>query len=193
MLVLEAKWGGGRCPLNALPKGRAFAFSSPDNAIIEQLETLTNGETPALLQLDAKDFAAAHPAAGGSCRTSRSENPARSRSRKTPLKLPLRATLEANGEIVLSLKDKPAALVMAGDWVWQNNSLQPLGLPAAAERNFSRAGARDARAGAAVPQPALAAIIRQRAAWRRISSWKISRWNRRRRAFCSRSRAVSRN
>ena len=27
MLVLEAKWGGGRCPLNALPKGRTFAFS----------------------------------------------------------------------------------------------------------------------------------------------------------------------
>ena len=26
MLVLEAKWGGGRCPLNALPKGRPFAF-----------------------------------------------------------------------------------------------------------------------------------------------------------------------
>src|SRR5438105_5718732 len=27
MLVFEAKWSGGRCPLNALPKGRKFAFS----------------------------------------------------------------------------------------------------------------------------------------------------------------------
>src|ERR1039458_1755862 len=61
MLVFEAKWGGGRCPLNALPKGRAFAFSPQDNAIIEQLETLTNGETPALLQMDTKDFAALIP------------------------------------------------------------------------------------------------------------------------------------
>ena len=28
MLVFEAKWSGGRCPLNALPKGRSFAFSA---------------------------------------------------------------------------------------------------------------------------------------------------------------------
>ena len=26
MLVFEAKWGGGRCPLNALPKGRPSPF-----------------------------------------------------------------------------------------------------------------------------------------------------------------------
>ena len=31
MLVFEAKWGGGRCPLNALPQGRTFAFSLQDN------------------------------------------------------------------------------------------------------------------------------------------------------------------
>ena len=51
MLVFEAKWSGGRCPLNALPKGRAFAFSQQDNAIIDQLETLADGETPALLDM----------------------------------------------------------------------------------------------------------------------------------------------
>ena len=50
MLVLEAKWSGGRCPLNALPKGRTFAFSPQDSAVIGQLEVLTNGETPAMLQ-----------------------------------------------------------------------------------------------------------------------------------------------
>ena len=61
MLVFEAKWSGGRCPLNALPKGRAFAFSPQDNAIIEQLETLADGETPALLQMETKDFAALLP------------------------------------------------------------------------------------------------------------------------------------
>ena len=26
MLVLEAKWSGGRCPLNALPQGRAVCL-----------------------------------------------------------------------------------------------------------------------------------------------------------------------
>ena len=56
MLVLEARWAGGRCPLDALPKGRSFAFAYGDAAVITHLETLTQGETPALLQLDAKDF-----------------------------------------------------------------------------------------------------------------------------------------
>ena len=130
MLVLEAKWGGGRCPLNALPKGRAFAFSSQDDAIIEQLESLTNGETPAVLQMDVKDFAALIPRLANHGQITLGKSSAVTVV-KTPLKLPLRATLEANGEIVLALKDKMPALVMAGDWVWQNNSLQPLGLPAA--------------------------------------------------------------
>ena len=129
MLVLEAKWGGGRCPLNALPKGRTFAFSPPDDAIIEQLETLTNGETPALLQLETKDFAALIPLLVDHERITLGKSSAVTVTKK-PLKLRLTATLEANGEIVLALKDKPAALATAGDWVWQNNSLQPLGLPA---------------------------------------------------------------
>ena len=129
MLVLETKWGGGRCPLNALPKGRVFAFSSQDDAIIEQLETLTNGETPALLQMDVKDFAALIPLLVKHENLTLGKSIAVTATR-TPLKLPLRATLEANGEIVLALKAKPAELAMAGDWVWQNNSLQPLGLPA---------------------------------------------------------------
>ncbi len=148
MLVLEAKWGGGRCPLNALPKGRTFAFSPPDNAIIEQLETLTNGETPALLQLETKDFATLIPLLLGH------ENITLGKTSpvtvtKTPLKLPLRAMLEANGEIILELKAKPATLALVGDWAWQNNSLQPLGLPAELKEIF-RASVRVTRA--QVPQ-----------------------------------------
>src|ERR1019366_9127222 len=128
MLVFEAKWGGGRCPLNALPKGRAFAFSSQDNAIIEQLETLTNGETPALLQMETKDFAALIPLLVNHENITLGKSSA-VKVTNMPLKLPLRATLEANGEIVLTWKDKTSPLVMAGDWAWRNNSLQPLGLP----------------------------------------------------------------
>ena len=135
MLVLEAKWAGGRGPLNALPKGRMFAFSAQDNTIIEQLETLTNGETPALLQMDAKDFAALLPVLAGH------ENITLGKATgvtvvKTPLTLPLRATLEANGEIVLALKETISTLAMIGDWVWRNRTLQPLGLPAVAKDVF---------------------------------------------------------
>jgi superfamily II DNA or RNA helicase len=135
MLVFEAKWSGGRCPLSALPKGRAFAFSQQDNAIIEHLETLTNGEPPALLQMEMKDFAALLPVLA--------EHPHITLGKanevavtKAPMKLPLRATLEANGEIVLALKDKAAVLVMVGDWVWQQQTFQPLGLPPAAKEVF---------------------------------------------------------
>ena len=127
MLVLEGKWDGGRCPLNALPKGRTFAFSPADDAFIEQLETLTNGETPALLQLDAKDFAGLIPLLMGHENITLGKSTAVTVT-QTPLMVPLCATLEANGEIVLALKNKSLAPAMAGDWVWHNNTLQPLGL-----------------------------------------------------------------
>ena len=135
MLVFEARWAGGRCPLNALPKGRSFSFPPQDNAILERVETLTNGETPAVLQLELKDLAGLLPLLAGH------EGITLGKARevtvtRTPLPLPLRATLESNGEIVLALKDKAAAPVMVGDWAWQNETLQPLGLPDSAQDVF---------------------------------------------------------
>jgi hypothetical protein len=135
MLVFEAKWSGGRCPLSALPKGRSFAFSEQDNAIIEHLETLTNGETPALLQMETKDFATLLPVLAEHPNITLGKS-SQVTVTKRPLALPLRATLEANGEIVLALKDKAAALVMVGDWAWQKLEFQPLGLPPAAKDVF---------------------------------------------------------
>ncbi len=162
MLVLEAKWAGGRCPLNALPKGRSFAFSPQDDSILEQLETLTHGETPALLQLDAKEFAALLPRLVNHANLTLGKSVAVNVTR-TPAKLPLRATLAANGEIVLALKGggdasspSPAAtgasqlpFAVIGDWVWCNHVLQPLGLPAELKEIF-RAPVRVPRA--QVPQ-----------------------------------------
>ena len=135
MLVFEAKWSGGRCPLNALPKGRAFTFSAQDNAIIDQVEVLTNGETPAVLQLELKDLTPLLPTLVGHERISLGKTSAVTVTR-SPLALPLQATLEKNGEIVLALKSKATPLVQIGDWVWQNGTLQPLGLPAAAKDVF---------------------------------------------------------
>ena len=129
MVVLEAKWGGGRCPLNALPKRRPFAFSSQDNAIIDHLETLTQGETPALLRMDVKDFANLIPLLAEHEHVTLGKSAA-VKVTKSPFKLPLRATLEASGEIVLSLIEKSSSLVRAGGWVLQGHILQPLVLPA---------------------------------------------------------------
>ena len=107
MLVLEAKWGGGRCPLNALPKGRTFAFSAQDNAALDAFEKFTDGETPAILQLETKDFATLLPALVGHPHLSLGKTTEVTVS-KTPLALPLRATLEANGEIVITLRSGDA-------------------------------------------------------------------------------------
>lgn len=136
MLVFEAKWSGGRCPLNALPKGRTFAFSTQDNAIVDQIEALSHGETPAVLQLELKNLAPLLPTLVGHERITLGKSSEVTITR-TPLALPLRATLEPNGEIVLALKSKAAPLVQIGDWVWQNGTLQPLGLPATAKEVFS--------------------------------------------------------
>jgi len=128
MLVIEAKWGGGRCPLNALPKGRTFAFSAADNAVLDAMEKWTDGETPAVLQLETKDFATLLPALAEHPHITLGKSTEVTIT-KTPFSLPMRATLETNGEITIALKEKSSALVMVGDWVWRNSSLQPLALP----------------------------------------------------------------
>ena len=135
MLVFEARWDGGRGPLNALPKGRDFAFSPADNAIIEHVETLAQGETPALLQMDLEELAALLPLLAGHQQLSLGKaSPVKVTT--TPLPLPLRATLESDGEIVLMLPGKPTTLVRAGEWVWHNQTWQPLGLPPVAQNIF---------------------------------------------------------
>jgi superfamily II DNA or RNA helicase len=135
MLVFEARWPGGGGPLNALPKGRTYAFSPMDNALIEHLESLCQGETPALMQLDHKTFSALLPLLVDHPQLSLGKASPVAVTR-TPLALPLRATLEANGEIVLSLAGKAATFVRVGDWVWHQQKFQPLGLPVVAERIF---------------------------------------------------------
>jgi len=130
MLVLEAKWSGGRCPLNALPPGRAFAFPPADAAILDKVEDRAGGQTPAVLQLDMMDFASLLPALAGHPNVWLGKSSAVTVTR-TPLPLPLRATLEPGGEIVLAMPEKTGPMVRIGDWVWRKPALQPLGLPPA--------------------------------------------------------------
>jgi len=128
MLYFEAKSNGGRLPLNTLPAGRSFAFTSKDALILDRIEELANGETPAMLQVAAKDF--------GSLLSSLAEHPNITLGKsvpvkvsKTPIHLPLRATLEASGEIVLSLKSESTPIIAIEGWIWRNNTFQPLALP----------------------------------------------------------------
>jgi superfamily II DNA or RNA helicase len=128
MLVVEAKWSGGRTPLNALPKGQRFTFSQQDNAILDALEQLTDGQTPAILQLDTKQFTDLLPTFAGHSRISLGKANQLSIS-KTPFTPRLRATLQHTGEIVLALQQTVKPAVTIGNWVWHNSTLQPLALP----------------------------------------------------------------
>ena len=97
MLCFEGKWRGGRAPLNALPNSQAFAFSTQDTAVLDQVETLAGG-APAMVQLEVKNFAALLPVLTDHPRVTlgKSATVTITRSPWTPL---LQATLEANGEI----------------------------------------------------------------------------------------------
>lgn len=131
VLVLEAKWGGGRCPLNALPKLRPFAFAEQDAKLIDQLEALSHGETPGMIQVETKDFAALLPTLVDHPHVTIGKSTEVTVT-KTPLKLPLKATLEANGEIVVSLKSSATPPTALGNgWVWRERTIQPLGIPPA--------------------------------------------------------------
>ena len=128
MVVLEAKWAGGRCPLNALPKGRSFLFSPADERVLQQLETLSGGETPAVMQISASQLAQLLPALV--------EHPGLSLGKSVevevttrPFSLNLSATLEPSGEILLSLKGSQAKPATVGNWSWIKPTFQPLNLP----------------------------------------------------------------
>ena len=128
MLVLEAQWAGGRCPLNALPPDRIFAFSAADNAVLDQLERFTGGETPAILPMETSDFSGLLPALTGHPHLTLGKSTKVTVAAK-PAVLPLRATLETGGEIVIALREPTVSPVLAGSWLWRNSTLQPLALP----------------------------------------------------------------
>ena len=138
MFVLEAQWSEGRAPLNALPKDRSFAFDSRDTALIDQLEALAGCETPAMLVLETKEFAALLPVLAGHPRVTLGKSTAVTID-TSPLPLPLQATLERSGEITLALKSRVAPPLLLGDeWVWSERTLRPLGLPGPLREVFQK-------------------------------------------------------
>lgn len=128
MLVFEAIARGTRSPLNALPKGRAYAFSDRDGLLLDRLEEMAQGQTPAVMQLGLKEFASLLPVLTGHPRiTLGRATPVQ--ITKDPLPLPLRADLQPHGEIVLRLRSAPSSLVRLENWAWQTNAFRPLGIP----------------------------------------------------------------
>ena len=140
MLYLEGKWRKGRSPLNALPLDVPFALSPQDAALLDFLESLNDGDTPAMLMLNLSQFAEllpkliGHPRVTSWPRATRGNLPANRSS------LPSTPSLEKNGEIVLRLASRvarPGIIPGATAWVLQGPDIAPLGLPLGLGQLFS--------------------------------------------------------
>jgi superfamily II DNA or RNA helicase len=135
MLVFEGATARGRSPLNSLVRSGPFALSPADAALLDAAEHFGGGDTPGMVQLPAKDFLALLPRLAGHPRiTVGRQQPLTVSTESAPL--PLRATLESDGEITLALKPgfKVPTLIAEGDdaWVWiEGARLAPLALAAA--------------------------------------------------------------
>jgi superfamily II DNA or RNA helicase len=65
MLYLEGGRPGGRAPLNALPLDMAFVLEPQDATLLDALELLNEGDTPAMMLLNSRQFAEVLPALAG--------------------------------------------------------------------------------------------------------------------------------
>ncbi len=130
MLYLEGEWREGRGPLNALPMDRAFTLDEKDAALLDAVESLNEGDTPAMMQLNGEQLAGLLPKLTGHPRVTLGRG-RRLEIFGEPLRLVVVALLESNGEIVLRLSGgAPAGVIRsAAAWVLQGETLRPLGLP----------------------------------------------------------------
>ena len=128
MLVLEARWSGGSCPLNALPKDRAFAFSEQDTQMLDRLEEFSGGQTPAILQLTTDQLSQVLPALVNHPHLSLGKK-TQVRVSNQPLVPAVRAQLEPTGEIVLRAKDPQKPPATLKNWVYGEHRFQPADLP----------------------------------------------------------------
>jgi superfamily II DNA or RNA helicase len=132
MLVIEGSWARGRMPLNALPKERPFQLSAEDERLLSRIEEIA-GEPAGMLVLTTKEFAELLPLLAEHPRASLGKNTPM-RITREPWSLPLRARLEANGEIVLEkggnsgATQSPFTLLPDAGWVLHQHTLQPLAL-----------------------------------------------------------------
>ena len=134
MLYLEGAWRKGRSPLSALPRDTPFALNAQDATLLDALEILNEGDTPAMLMLNGAQFAGLLPKLAGHQRVTLGKTQ-EVRILSEPLRPAIRATLEPDGEIVLreggTGRPLPRCLIR-GDtaWVFADQTLRPLGLPA---------------------------------------------------------------
>jgi superfamily II DNA or RNA helicase len=133
MLVFEGVTRQGRTPLNALVRSGPWRLSAEDSRLLDAAETACGGDTPGMVQLDADSVTSLLPGLAGHPRVSLGRGRTLSIS-STPAALPLQASLESDGQILLRLPLAPgSSTVLAGKestWLLAGDRLQPLALGA---------------------------------------------------------------
>jgi superfamily II DNA or RNA helicase len=129
MLAIEAHWDGGHSALAGLPSGRSFSFSPQDQAVINWAESLTRGPIPGFMQIESRDLAMLLTVLMDHPHLLLGKSPVRVSSEAWSL--PVAATLEVNGEIVVCLKSASPPGVIGENWAWVQGAFRPLGVPAA--------------------------------------------------------------
>jgi superfamily II DNA or RNA helicase len=131
MLYIEGKWRKGRSPLDALPLDTPFSLDAGDAALLDALEEINHGGKPSMVLLESRALAEILPRLAGHPRVTLGKSQPLEIVNEPP-GLPVRAHLETNGEIVLSLAGSKPGCVIAGatSWIFTGTKLQPLGLAA---------------------------------------------------------------
>jgi len=131
MLYVEAKWRKGRSPLDALPLDVPFSLDPCDVVLLDALDEINHGGKPSLVMLDARALAELLPLLAGHPRVTLGKTQPLEIVTDSP-PLSVRAHLDTNGEIVLSLAGQKPECIIAGakPWVFNGQKLQPLGLGA---------------------------------------------------------------
>jgi len=131
LLYVEARWRNGRSPLDALPLDTPFSLDDRDAALLDALEEINHGGKPAMVLLESRQLTEILPRLAGHPRVTLGKAQSVQIIPQPPV-LPVRAHLEASGEIVLSLAGPLTGCVMAGatPWLFAGNELRPLGLAA---------------------------------------------------------------
>jgi superfamily II DNA or RNA helicase len=131
MLYVEGKGRKGRSPLDALPLDTPFALDDRDAALLDTLEEINHGGQPAMLLLESRLLTEILPRLVGHPRVTLGKSQPVEIINQPPV-LPVRAHLEAGGEILLSFAGEKPDCVIAGPtpWIFTGQKLQPLGLAA---------------------------------------------------------------
>jgi superfamily II DNA or RNA helicase len=134
MLYFEGVSARGRSPLNTYAGAEEFRLGMEDGKALDVIEGIA-GDTPGMLMASADDLSRILADMVGSPNVTIGKTQAVEIERE-PLRLNLRATLEKNGEISLTLLESVPkdALVKggSGQWLFQKNAFRPILLPRAA-------------------------------------------------------------